>query len=333
MMKKPIYFITFDLRARGGISYYARAVINGFKEQNYHIKVIELAQKNRWKRLLALLIFMVLVPRRAKILSSHVNFLRAIVPFKRIKSLSIAAIIYNTEMLHPTVKPILPKIDYFFPLFSSGQRRLKLSGIEAENLSLVTNILLPSKPQKRSIHTSHPLLVISRLDTFDIKNKGLFYLLRALRYDQNINLIIAGSGDAKISLEAYCKKYQIEKQVIFKGYISDAEKIELMRSAAAFIHLSSGEGIPAIAVMEAVAQGCSIIIHNDGRGDLECLPPDMPIIETNRYDTVSLAKTLRLHSDRKIKKSHAHFQRSHDIMNYYSARNVAKIIVSRLEQK
>ena len=68
MMKKPIYFITFDLGARGGISYYARALMNGFKEQNYHIKVIELAQKNRWKRLLALLIFMVLVPRRAKIL-------------------------------------------------------------------------------------------------------------------------------------------------------------------------------------------------------------------------------------------------------------------------
>jgi glycosyltransferase involved in cell wall biosynthesis len=333
MIKKPIYFITFDLGARGGISYYARALMMGFKEQKHHIKVIELAQKNRWSRLLALLIFMVLVPRRARILSSHVNFLRAFVPFKRIKSLSLATIIYNTEILHPAVKPILPKIDYFFPLFSSGQRRLKLLGIEADNLSLITNILLPSEPQKRSIHTSYPLLVISRLDTFDIKNKGIFYLLRALRYDQNINLIIAGSGDAKVSLEAYCKKYQIEKQVIFKGHISDSKKIELMRSAAGFIHLSSGEGIPAITVMEAMEQGCSIIMHNDGQGDLECLPPDMPIIETNRYDTVSLAKTLRLHSDRKVKKSRADFQRSHSMMNYYSARNVAKIVISRLEQK
>lgn len=332
-MKKPIYFITFDLEARGGISYYARALMNGFKKQNYHIRVIELAQKNRWNRLLALLIFIVLVPRGATILSSHVNFLRAIVPFKKIKNLSIATLVYNTEILQPAIGPTMTKIDCFFPLFFSGERRLGILGINSDKISRITNILQPSIGQKLAIDTSYPLVVISRLDTFDIKNKGLFYLLRALRHDRSINVIIAGSGNAKKSLEAYCKKYQLEKQVVFKGYVSDAEKIELMRSAAAFIHLSSGEGIPAITVMEAVEQGCSIIMHNDGQGDLEYLPPDMPIIETNRYNTVSLAKTLRLHSDRKIKKSHADFQRSHGMLKYYSARNVARIIASKLEQK
>lgn len=332
-MKKPIYFITFDLKARGGISYYARALMNGFKKQNYHIRVIELAQKNRWNRLLALLIFIVLVPRGATILSSHVNFLRAIVPFKKIKNLSIATLVYNTEILQPAIRPTVIKIDCFFPLFFSGERRLKTLGINNDKISRITNILQPSIGQKLAINTSYPLIVISRLDTFDIKNKGLFYLLRALRHDRRINVIIAGSGDAKASLEAYCKKYQLKKQVTFRGYISDTEKVDLIRSAATFIHLSSGEGIPAIAVMEALEQGCATIIHNDGQGDLEHLPTDMPIIETNRYDSFELAKILLLHSTRKIKKSHADFERSYHMTKYYSANNVAKIIASRLEQK
>ena len=210
-MKKPIYFITFDLKARGGISYYARALMDGFEKQNYHIRVIELAQKNRWNRLLALLIFIVLVPRGATILSSHVNFLRAIVPFKKIKNLSIATLVYNTEILQPAIRPTVIKIDCFFPLFFSGERRLKTLGINNDKISRITNILQPSIGQKLAINTSYPLIVISRLDTFDIKNKGLFYLLRALRHDRRINVIIAGSGDAKASLEAYCKKYQLKK--------------------------------------------------------------------------------------------------------------------------
>ena len=51
-----VYFITYDLTARGGISYYARALIPALKKKEPDLVIIELKQKNRWHRLASLLV-------------------------------------------------------------------------------------------------------------------------------------------------------------------------------------------------------------------------------------------------------------------------------------
>lgn len=327
---KKIYFITYDLTARGGISYYARALIPALKKQEPNIEVIELKQSNRWHRLASLLVCAILAPRGALIISNHINFLRAFVPLKRIKNFSLSAITINREIEHPSIIPMLRKVDHLFPMFYHGRARLEALGVPAENITHINNILLQSGQPSKNIKAEHQFLIIARLDKFDTKIKGFFYLLRALRKCKNIRVVIAGSGDSKASLEAYCHRFNIQEQVSFKGFVNNKEKISLMRAASVFIHLSDGEGLPCITVMEAIEQGCRILVHDDPRGDVNRLVAKMPLIPVNRYNSSLLADTLQKEAKKQKNKDKLTFAQAKNSINHYSAENVVKVISAKM---
>ena len=328
-----VYFITYDLNARGGISYYSRAFLAELKSEYKSVSVVEVRHKNRWLRLIVLLLFSLSVPRGSIILSSHINFLGILVPFKSLKNLSLATIIYNKECEQHPILFILPKIDHFFPLFQSGFRRLLRRGVSGKNIALINNIINHSQQAYTDIMPVSPFLIISRLDKFDLKNKGIFYLLRAVRKCKNANIIIAGSGDGEQALIRYCKKFKIDDRVDFRGFVTEAEKMNLLLYSDVFIHLSDGEGIPSISVMEAIEHNCRILAHDDGSGDIERLPETISLILTNRYDSVLLAKTLSYLAKKKRLKTEKSFLEAKDSLGYYSARRAKNIITSRLELK
>ena len=328
-----VYFITYDLNARGGISYHSRSLLAEFQSGHMSVSVVEVRHKNKWLRLMALLLFSVLVPRGSVILSSHINFLRALVPFKSLKNLSLATVIYNRECEQPLISLILPKIDYFFPLFQSGVSRLLQRGVSDKNIGRINNIINHSQQTYTEIRPKNPFLIVSRLDKFDIKNKGIFYLLRAIRKCNKTNFIITGSGDAEQALIKYCSKFKIDDRVDFRGFVTEAEKIDLLRYSDVFIHLSDGEGIPSISVMEAIEQGCRILAHDDNNGDIEELPANVPLILTNRYDSVLLAKTLNHLANKKQIKTETSFLDAKNSLKHYSAQRAKNIITSRLELK
>ncbi|MDA7776005.1 glycosyltransferase [Alphaproteobacteria bacterium] len=327
---KKIYFITYDLTARGGISYYARALIPALKKKEPNLVIIELKQKNRWHRLASLLVCSILAPKGALIISNHVNFLRAFAPLKRLKKFSLSAITINREIEHPSVIPMLRKVDHLFPMFYHGQARLEALGVPSENISHINNILEQSGQPSTDIKPEHQFLVIARLDKFDAKIKGFFYLLRALRQCKNIRVVIAGSGDSKELLEAYCQRFNIQDQVSFRGFVDDKEKISLMRAASVFVHLSDGEGVPCITVMEAIEQGCRILVHDDPRGDVNRLVAKMPLVPVNRYKSSLLADTLRKEAKKQKSKTEITFAKAKNSINHYSAENVVKVIATKM---
>lgn len=330
---KKIIFITYDLKARGGISYYSAALSAELGRQAENFSLYELKLQNRWLRALSVFWLALTAPSGASIISSHVNFLRAIVPFRWLKNLRLGVITYNKEVDAPFIQPILEHIDFFFPLFQSGRKRLQAKGISDERIATICNILTPAGQAGKLPFAWENFLLISRLDKFDVMVKGIFHLLRALRHTENVHLTIAGSGDAKDALEAYCSRHDINSKVTFTGYVDTTEKLRLLRQTTYFIHLSNGEGIPCIAVLEAIEQGCIAILHNDGRGDIETLPENMPIMAVNRHQSEKVAALLSKLSLSPPRKTSASLARAKSLVNNFSAETAAQKILMRLEQK
>jgi glycosyltransferase involved in cell wall biosynthesis len=330
---KKIIFLTYDLKARGGISYYSAAISTELDRRAENFSLYELKLQNRWLRALSVFWLALTAPNGACILSSHVNFLRAIVPLRWLKNLRLGVITYNKEVEAPFIEPILEHIDFFFPLFQSGRKRLQAKGISDERIATICNILEPVGQMGKLPTFQENFLLISRLDKFDVMVKGVFHLLRALRHTENVHLTIAGSGDAKDALEAYCSRHDINSKVTFAGYVDTAEKLRLLRKTTFFIHLSNGEGIPSIAVLESIEQGCIAILHNDGRGDIENLPENMPVILVNRHQSEKVAALLSNLSFSPPRKTSASLARAKSFLNNFSAGTAAQKILTRLEKK
>ena len=95
--------------------------------------------------------------------------------------------------------------------------------------------------------------------------KNVDFLIRAIRFvvkrEKNFKLIIIGSGPELENLKKLSKSYGVEKNVIFKGNVSEEEKLDLLSKAKLFLFPSSLEGF-GISVIEAMACG-DVAIVND----------------------------------------------------------------------
>jgi glycosyltransferase involved in cell wall biosynthesis len=95
--------------------------------------------------------------------------------------------------------------------------------------------------------------------------KNVDFIIKAIRFvvkrEKNFKLIIIGSGPELENLKKLSKNYGVEKNVIFKGNVSEEEKVEILSKAKLFLFPSSLEGF-GISVIEAMACG-DVVIVND----------------------------------------------------------------------
>lgn len=82
--------------------------------------------------------------------------------------------------------------------------------------------------------------------------------------EQKINLLIGGnnSSEDKENIYQIARQYNIEKNIIFLGYLDDEELAELYRNALLYIYPSMYEGF-GLTVIEAMACGCPVITSNN----------------------------------------------------------------------
>lgn len=103
------------------------------------------------------------------------------------------------------------------------------------------------------------LLFVGRVD----QEKRLDILIRAINQLQrdDIQLVIAGIGRAKIELEQLAKELNTGNRVIFSGYIPTQDLPELIKCADIFTMPSEAE-LLSIATIEAMACGLPILVAN-----------------------------------------------------------------------
>lgn len=105
------------------------------------------------------------------------------------------------------------------------------------------------------------LLVVSRL----VHRKGIDLLLHAMatvvEERPETTLGVAGTGPRRQALGRLSRDLEIEDNVEFLGYVSEAEKIGHLHEAAAFVLPSRQEGF-GIAVLEALATGLPVVAND-----------------------------------------------------------------------
>lgn len=108
-----------------------------------------------------------------------------------------------------------------------------------------------------SLPTDGPtVLFVGRLNYY----KGVTYLIRAIQHVDGAELVVAGDGDQRTSLERQAVSLGVEDRVYFHGYIDDKKLREYYRSADLFV-LPSVESSEAFGIvqLEAMVHGLPVI--------------------------------------------------------------------------
>lgn len=175
--------------------------------------------------------------------------------------------------------------------------------IPAADITIVPNGIrlgdFPPAPRKKS-GTKKTMLYIGRLE----KRKGVRYLLKAYadfrQTHDNVELILVGDGDLRTSLESYVVKNQIP-DVIFKGFVSDVERLRLLRSADLYCSPALyGESF-GIVLLEAMATKTVTVAGNNlgytsvmqDRGRLSLVNPKSTIDFSQRLELLLYDQPIR----------------------------------------
>jgi glycosyltransferase involved in cell wall biosynthesis len=126
----------------------------------------------------------------------------------------------------------------------------------------------PGPAGRRSVVPT--FLYVGRLKRY----KGIAFALQALALARqqrpDLRMEIAGTGDYRSDLENIAAGLQLERAVVFHGFVSEERKIDLMRSAWANVFPSPKEGW-GITVIEAAACGTpSLASDSPGLRDSVC---------------------------------------------------------------
>jgi glycosyltransferase involved in cell wall biosynthesis len=144
----------------------------------------------------------------------------------------------------------------FHAISESTRDDLVVRGVRPERIRVihpgVDSVLLTPDPAVRA--ASPAFLYVGRLKRYKGVDTALRALALARRTRLDLTLDIAGSGDYGPALEALARSLGLESAVMFHGFVSEAEKIRLLRGAWANLFPSPKEGW-GITVVEAGACG------------------------------------------------------------------------------
>lgn len=150
-----------------------------------------------------------------------------------------------------------------------------------------------------------------------VERKGVEYLLKAFAQMKNrdqLQLVVGGKGPLLNSLKKLASDLNIEKSVNFLGFVSESDKVELLRSAKIAVFPSVGGESFGIVLVEAIAAGAQVVVGGDNPGYRSVLVgPSEQLVDprdeaafSRRLDTIivndSLAQTLHLAQQKLLKK-------------------------------
>ncbi len=151
------------------------------------------------------------------------------------------------------------------------------------------------EPMKQFNGKHKNILYVGRLE----KRKGVHHLLPAYRElskdRDDLRLLIAGDGDKRATLELYVKKYAL-KNVEFLGFVSDEDKLRLLKTADLFVSPAIyGESF-GIVLLEAMSMGVPTVAGNNP-GYTSVMKERGAMSIVNPADTTAFAQRMRLFLD------------------------------------
>ncbi len=182
-------------------------------------------------------------------------------------SISIAGIFYDNIK----GKKVLRGADKIIAVSAASKTDIAEYGIDPEKIVVIhngvdTEFYKPSTPSFQDEYKNgfdNLLIFVGRI----IQQKGLTNLIdafpRVLKEHPKTGLLIVGKGKLKKQLREKVKKMDLEKNIIFPGFIPEDKMPELYSSADIFVLPSLWEVLP-IALLEALASGAPLLASNAG---------------------------------------------------------------------
>lgn len=167
------------------------------------------------------------------------------------------------KVVEPYTRAVLKQLDELTAVSEAASEYVRT--LTDQPVSIIPNgiDLTKYKPAKKAGTGGKPtILYIGRLE----KRKGVEYLLRAFSLltskAKNVQLIIAGDGPDREKLEYLIDDLKLEN-VTLKGYISDEEKLRLLKHADIFCSPALyGESF-GVVLLEAMATGAVTVAGNN----------------------------------------------------------------------
>jgi len=192
-----------------------------------------------------------------------------------------------------------------------------------------TIVIYPSLPTISSVNFEAPhenkIVFLGRL----MKRKGADLAIRALALLPGYQLLIAGEGPERASLEALSRELSLSDRVKFLGSISESDKTKLFEGARAFVMPTRKLGADVegfgIVYLEAQARGVPAIA-GEGLGVREALHEVLyPFAQDHTPETI--ASAVRAIEERPI-----HPERLRVFAEKFQARGAAKSFWKSLRQ-
>ena len=145
------------------------------------------------------------------------------------------------------------------------QKKLVQLGVDSEKISIVfcgVSFEEIKKIQKKKNSTFPTIVCVSRLVSYK-RIKDLIKAMQILKKKySNIKLIIVGIGEEKEKLEKLVKKYHLESDVLFHGFVKSHKNVlSLVKNSDIFCSTSIVEGF-GIAIVEALALGVPCVLSD-----------------------------------------------------------------------
>lgn len=208
----------------------------------------------------------------------HLHNYSSFIPAVAARLKSNSPIIINPHFHISAAKPQYAVFREFYDPFigrkilNSADRIICVSEIEKQHLLQKFSIdeqrivIIPNGIDIASIQDAQPydhprkiILYVGRL----VKYKNVQYLIRAMPYLPDYELVIIGDGEYKSDLGSLVNNLSLQKQVTFLNGISDHDVYRWMRTCSVLVNLSHIEAF-GLTVLEALAAGKPVIVNNRG---------------------------------------------------------------------
>ncbi len=170
-------------------------------------------------------------------------------------NLALAGATWLFERVIPAVYRGLPCV----AVSNSTREDLVRRGLDPSRITVIRNGVALEGLQPTATRFSVPTVVyLGRLQRYKRIDLVLKAVSRLLDGGMELELVIAGRGDARKRLEAIVRQLGIRNRVRFAGFVSDAEKGELLSRSWVHVLTSPKEGW-GIASIEASACGTATV--------------------------------------------------------------------------
>lgn len=217
------------------------------------------------------------------IISGHINLLPVAFLAKAFFRVPITLTIHGIEAWQATRSLfgnyLAPRVDNYISVSELTRKRfVAWTGINSEKGYILPNSVNLKKftpgPKQEKLIAKYKLagkkvlMTFGRMDSRE-RAKGFDEVLEImpelLKERKNATYLIAGDGPDRERLEKKVLDMGLGKHVVFSGFVSEEEKVDLYRLADVYVMPSSGEGF-GIVFLEAMACGIPVIASRKDGG-------------------------------------------------------------------